>query len=239
MPVGLESLVIVVAFIVPGFLTSKLIASKTPRRRIESSTFEDTAESILRSVYINLLVAALALLLYHGYFRSQAIPEIQQLQSAGPVKFGQNHPLIAIQVSLIWLAVAFAFATFFGAVWDPLYALMNRLSKFYGGLSEDAFALIRGYALSRRKESGLPSQVWIRARINSGTVYQGEFVFASFKEPGQDRELLLTNVSYLQQDSTEKGDQSDQRLDFVLIELSSGDSIEFKFSDLTNTRKFD
>lgn len=230
MAIGLESLIVAAAFILPGFLTSKLISSKTPKRRVESSAFEDTAESILRSVYINLLVAAVLLILYHAYLKFQAIPEIQELETVGPFEFGQANPFTAAQAFVLWLIVAFAIATFFGLVWDPLYAAMDRTSRSHGGLSEDAFALLRTYTVKRNDETSSPSQLWIRARMHSGNVYRGEFVSASFREGAQSRELLLTHARYVDANSAEEGNDIGERIDFVLLDLSNVDSVEFILS---------
>ena len=59
MTLELEGLLITLAFLLPGFLASRLIAARTPAVGRRPTAFEETLESLLRSVYINLVVAAL------------------------------------------------------------------------------------------------------------------------------------------------------------------------------------
>jgi len=233
MTIDLESLATAIAFIVPGFLTSKLISSRSPRRAIQSSAFEDTAESILRSIYINLVVASIVALLYHVYFKRLGDPLVMQLEAKGPVGFAVANPLVAIQISLLWLVAAFALAAIFGALWDPLHFFMQLLSKSRGGLSEDALGLLRRLTIKRREQTGKPSQLWIKARMESGAVYRGEFVSSSFRDNNQERELLLANATYIAPTNDGNTNAPGEEIDFVLLNLSRAFSTEFMYSDLT------
>ena len=57
MTLELETLLVALAFLLPGFLASRLIAAKTPAVGRQPSAFEETLESLLRSMSIHLIIA--------------------------------------------------------------------------------------------------------------------------------------------------------------------------------------
>src|SRR5215216_5262658 len=57
MSIEFNNLLVALVFLLPGFLTSRLLAARTPAMGREVSIFQETFESLLRSVYIHLIIA--------------------------------------------------------------------------------------------------------------------------------------------------------------------------------------
>lgn len=79
MNIGIESLVISISFILPGFITTRLINARTASIGREQSIFEETTESLLRSVYINLIIGSIFTLFIQFLF----IPSRQMIFTSG------------------------------------------------------------------------------------------------------------------------------------------------------------
>jgi hypothetical protein len=99
MDLGFESLLITIAFILPGFITTRLLFARTPSVGTKQSLFQETTESLLRSVYINLIVGSLLLLVVQFIY----IPTHQDIFSSGFRDHMANffiHPGIPFWLSL-------------------------------------------------------------------------------------------------------------------------------------------
>jgi hypothetical protein len=222
MDFGIDSLLIAMVFILPGFLTSRLVSARTPAAGRETSTFDETAESLLRSVYINFASGAFVWgVLFISIYCFHIFPFLQQpFTMQGFIGLLNAHLEYLIAIIVIWLAISFAVAIFFGSIWDPLDVLLRKLSKKTGTVSEDPLYILRQAVIDVRKVKE-NSQLWIQVRLKNGGIYQGEFIFAGYRRDGLSREILLTHVKFFPKDS-------DQFIlcDYVFLDLANSESVE-------------
>jgi len=223
MDFGIDSLLIAMAFILPGFLTSRLVSARTPSVGRETSTFDETSESLLRSVYINFVSGVLVFGVFFVsacFFR--VLPSLQsQIRLQGFVGFLNTHLDYLITIVAIWLAGSFAVAVFFGSKWDPLDILLKKLSKKTGTVSEDPLYILRQEVIDLRGEGKTNSQLWIQVRLKNSGIYQGEFVFAGYRRDSLSREVLLTHVKYFPNNS-----DPFIACDYVFLDLANSESVE-------------
>ncbi len=211
------------SFILPGFLTSRLVSARTPSVGREISTFDETSESLLRSVYINFVSGILVIGVFFvsaGCFR--VLPSLQsQIRLLGFIGFLKTQLDYLIIIVAIWLAASFAVAVFFGSKWDPLDVLLKKLSKKTGTVSEDPLYILLQKVIGLRNEGKKKSQLWIQVRLKNKSIYQGEFVFAGYRRDSLSREMLLTHVKYFLENSNQF-----IACDYVFLDLANSESVE-------------
>ena len=233
MTFGIESLIIALSFLLPGFLTSSLISARTPKAIKEMSAFQETFDSLLRSVYIHLLISPFIYILVKYVFVSGDSALISRINNEGVLAFYSERPFQASLLLFGWLVSAFILAIVFGYKWDPLEILFSQLVKKTGSASEDIFYQLSKQVVNLREQGHPNYQLWIQARLKNGYTYRGEFYFAGYRHEGSSRELVLTNVKFFPY-SVQVGEDTrrEPRLyNFVLIDVANCDSLEFLFAD--------
>jgi TM2 domain-containing membrane protein YozV len=163
MTFGIESLFISLAFLIPGFLTSKLIFARTPAAGKDVSTFQETLESLLRSVCIHILIIPIVFFLVKNFLIDGDAALISRINNNGIQAYYSARPFEATLVLFTWLFGAFVLAIFFGYVWDPLEALFAQLVKRTGSASEDIFYQLSKQVLVRRAQGHAKYQLWVQA----------------------------------------------------------------------------
>jgi len=233
MTFGIEGLLIALSFLLPGFLTSRLISARTPAAGREVSAFQETFESLLRSVCIYLIITPIIFILVKNIFISGDSALISRINNEGVQAYYVARPFQSTLVLFGWLFSAFLLALIFGYKWDPLEALFSQLVKRTGSASEDIFYQLSKQVISRREQGHSKYQLWIQARLKNGYTYRGEFYFAGYRHDGSSRELILTNVKFfpypVQAGEDIKGEP--KLYNFVLIDVANCDSLEFLFAD--------
>lgn len=228
MTFGIEGLLTALAFLLPGFLTSRLISARTPAVGKDISAFQETFESLLRSVYIHLIIAPIVFVIVKYILIKGDFILISRINSEGIQAYYLARPFQVTLLLFVWLFFAFVLALVFGSVWDPLEALFNRLVKKTGTSSEDVFYQLRDYVAKRREHGEEDCQLWIQARLKNGYTYQGEFVFAGYRQDGLSRELMLTHVKFFPYpaQTAEQVKGEPKLYDFVLIDVANCNSLE-------------
>lgn len=225
MIVDFDSLIIALAFLLPGFLTSRLVAARTADIERESSIFNETLSSLLRSFYIQLVTTPIFLFVAGIYLlNNQKI--LSQLLIDGLQTYLNTRPFLFLLIVFAWLLTAFLLALIFGYKWDLLDFLIRKLGKKSGIYFDDPFSILLEQAKARGDKDTGRYQVWIQAKLKSNAVYQGELVFGGFRQQGLSRELLLANVTSLR----EKPNSEDeiQTFDFAFLDLKNCESIDVK-----------
>jgi hypothetical protein len=194
MQINLETLLVALAFIVPGFLTTRLIESRTPVLKRETSVFVETSVSLLRSVYINIIIGILFLPELWIFLALGRL--VLDLPWENPLSIATEHPFIAIFLLIFWISAALILAIIFGFFWDPIDFLDGQLSAKSGIELNDPFQRLISEVKSYRKGGDPKSQVWLQARLKDGSIYQGEFDFVSWRSKEENREVFLRNVRY-------------------------------------------
>ncbi|MBI5353791.1 MAG: hypothetical protein HZB50_14200 [Chloroflexi bacterium] len=231
MPIEFDNLLVALVFLLPGFLTSRLIAARTPAMGRGVSTFQETFESLLRSVYIHLIIAPIIYSVIVCFTVKNNISIIDGIFRNGIQVYYLAHPLKVVILLFGWLISAFLLATFFGYKWDPLHELSSNLVRKTGTKSEDIFYQLREYVVGKREMGEIDFQWWIQARLKNGYTYQGEFYFVGYRHDGMSRELMLANVTFFPYPAqTEVQMRSEPKhYDFVLIEVENCESLEILF----------
>ncbi|MBE0684355.1 MAG: hypothetical protein IH589_20815 [Anaerolineales bacterium] len=231
MLIEFNNFLVALVFLLPGFLTSRLIAARTPAMGKEVSIFQETFESLLRSVYIHLIITPIIYLVITSFTVNNNISIIDRILRDGLQAYYLAQPLQIVTLLFGWLVGAFLLAIFFGYKWDPLHILFSRLVKKTGTKSEDVFYQLREYVVGRRETGEKDFQWWIQARLKNGYTYQGEFYFVGYRHDGMSRELTLKNVTFFPYPAQIEGQtQSRPRhYDFVLIEVENCESLEIMF----------
>jgi len=220
---SIEALFISIGFILPGFLTIKLINSRTPVRSRKSSVFEETSISLLRSFYINLIIYSIFLAIFQ-YWIIPANPEIFLDDLNVAIKeFININSIRTIWFVLLCLSSSFGLATFFGCFFDPLDRLISYLANKSGSFQRDVLATLTDEVRKLRKDNK-KAELWALARMNNNDIYYGEFTMSSYRNEGEPREILLSHVTY--QSSTDLSIM--EQRDYVFIDFSSCISIEWK-----------
>lgn len=239
MDIGFEGLLISLAFILPGFLTSTLVIARTPLGIKPPTLFAETFESLLRSVYINLIAGPLAIFLFL-YANPTVEGSLIQLADEGLNSYLSAHPIEISVLIALWLVSALILATIFGYIWDPLDYLTKRLKSNYGTNEIDPWYMLREDVQSVRGKEHEQYQFWVQTRLKNGDIYQGEFAFVSLREENESRELLLRSASYLPNaDQVEGQENTKQKYDAVLIDTENCSSIEVLFTEKPPPRNGD
>ena len=177
----------------------------------------------MRSVYIDLIVASLLLLVVQFLF----IPSRQDIFSSsfrvGIANIAQHEPFLLIWFFIIWLISSFVLAFLFGYFWDPLHYFMERLVQSTGTLTEDPLYLIRTFTQEKRVSENNLSQLWVRPRMKDGGQYQGEFVFGGYRSEETSREIVLSQAIYYPPGSQ----QPSKKMDFVFLDTSNCIGVDF------------
>ena len=209
-------------------MTSRLIAARTPAVGKEASVFQETFESLLRSVCIHLLIIPFVIVLVKYNLLKGDFDLIDRINNEGIQAFYLARPFQVILILFGWLILAFVLAFVFGYWRDPLEFWFNRLVKKTGTSSEDVFYQLRDYVAKRRESEEVDCQLWIQARLKNGYTYQGEFAFAGYRQDGLSRELMITNVTFFpypaQTGEQPKGET--KLYNFVIIDVANCDSLD-------------
>jgi hypothetical protein len=231
MSVDFNNLLVALVFLLPGFLTSRLIAARTPAVGREVSTFQETFESLLRSVYIHLIIAPIIYLLIMFLIVKNDISIINGIVRDGLQVYYLAHPFQVVTLLFLWLVSAFLLATFFGYKWDPLHVLFSSLVKKTGTRSEDIFYQLREFVVRRRNDGEKDFQMWIQARLKNGYTYQGEFYFVGYHHDGMSRELMLKSATFFPYPAQIEGQMQSapKHYDFVFLEVENCESLEILF----------
>jgi hypothetical protein len=234
MELKLEGLLVALAFLLPGFLTSTLIRAKTPAMGRQPSTFEETLDSLLRSVFTHLIIAPFALIIVRYIVLGNDSSLLSRIGVEGISAYYDARPVEVSLILLLWLVVAFGIALFFGYKWDPLETILQRLVKNTGTLSQDPFFLLRQYVGIKREKGQPYFQLWIQARLKNGATYQGEFVTVGYRDTDKSRELLLANAIYFPPPASSDAENTLPTVscDFTYIDLANCDSLEMRFTDV-------
>jgi len=228
MSIEFDNLFIALAFLLPGFLTSRLILTRTPAMGRERSPFQDTFESLLRSVYIHLLLAPIFFTVIVCFLIKNDAILLDRIQKEGLQAYYLARPLETTIVLFLWLFTAFVLAIIFGYKWDPLEALFSKLVNKTGTKSEDLFYQLRELVTIQRDKGKKDAQLWIQARLKNGYTYRGEFVFAGYRHDGMSRKLMLSNVKFFPYPAQIAGPiQSEPKsYDYVVINVDNCESLE-------------
>lgn len=231
MTIDINNLIVAIVFLLPGFLTSRLISTRTPAVGRETSAFQETFESLLRSVYIHLLIFPFIFAVFWGFFVGNNPYLLNKINIDGLQVYYLLRPLETILLFFIWLFSAFLLAIFFGYKWDPLDVLLSKLVNKTGTKSEDLFYQLREYAVARVDAGQENNQLWVQARLKNGYTYRGKLVFAGYRHDGMSRELMLADVLFFPYpvQATEQINSKPKKYDFVLIDFSNCDSLETLF----------
>ena len=233
MDLGVDSILFAIIFLLPGFLTSTLVVARTPARAPQLSAFEETAQSLLRSAYIHILLAATATLVATIALAITRATPAPDLDLASLTALFSAHPLSAAGFVVLWLSAAFALASLFGCWRDPLDSLSKRLHKAAGKVSEDAFHLLTQEVEARRSAGASELQLWVQATTIENHVFQGQFFYASYQEADQPRELLLANAFHFDPPRKKKARQKTGPQDFVFLPMGSCHVLELRIVDPT------
>ncbi|MBN2394817.1 MAG: hypothetical protein JXR84_29070 [Anaerolineae bacterium] len=239
MELKLEGLLVALAFLLPGFLTSTLIRARTPAMGRQPSTFEETLDSLLRSVFTHLIIAPFALIIVRFIVLGNDSSLLSRIGVEGISAYYDARPVEVSLILLLWLVVAFGMALLFGYKWDPLEFILRRLVKKTGTLSEDPFFLLRQHVGIRRAKEQPYFQLWIQARLKNGSVYQGEFVTIGYRDADKNRELLLANATYFPPPPSPDAENilPTVSCDFAYIDLANCDSLEMRFANAAPSGK--
>jgi hypothetical protein len=120
MTFGLEDLLIAMIFLLPGFLSSHLISAKTPAVSRAISPFEETLQSLLRSVVIHFLIAPVAIVSVYFVSLKADVVLIDRIYREGIQAYYLVRPFEVTVVLFLWLLVSFLLALIFGYIWDPI-----------------------------------------------------------------------------------------------------------------------
>ncbi len=238
MEFGVDTLIIFLAFILPGFLTSRLIAVRTPALGRQPSPFEETSESLLRSIYIHLIIAPIIFILLRLYLLRVNPDILQRIYDDGLMVYVNGQPFLVVFVILFWLIMAFVLAIFFGYKWDPLDYIGNKLADKVGTVTVDSYYLLRQIVSSKREAGENFTQLWLQVRLKNGYKYQGELVFISYDKDGNGRELMLANVIFFPFAAQTSGEPSfePENYDYVFLNTANCESIEVMISQLNENQ---
>lgn len=225
MNIGLESILMAIPFILPGFLTTHLVKSRTPAAKKSESSFNEVTESLLRSVIIIIILGAITLLLFEFVF----LPKNPSYQSLGLTEILKqiyfDTPFLIVWFIIIWIVLSLVIAIVFGIYWDPLSATEDSIATKLGTKSEDLFFRIKLHATTGKHSD--KSQIFVRVRMKEGGgEFQGKLLECSYPNDN-NRELLLSHAKYYSYQTYKPSEE----LDFVFIETKNCSSIDFKIMD--------
>jgi hypothetical protein len=232
MTFNFEALLVTLAFILPGFLTSRLVESRTPARLRQASAFSDTIESLVRSVYLQAIlgVGVIALLVVLRALNSELHTCMFQQGIQACVT---QHPVQAFAMFIIWLIATLGLATIFGAYWDPLDYAYRKIGSKVGNESKDIFYIPMEFATLQRKRGLVGYQLWLQVRLKNGYTYRGELSQVSLPASGENRELLLSHVNFFPYPAQVEGPLScpPHKYDHVYINVANCESIEMLYAN--------
>lgn len=223
MPGSLESLLFSIAFLLPGFITTRLLDARTPSKGRKTSIFEETTTSLLRSVYINITVAIIVGVLAQFQILPIQSDLLASFITDWPPNLTPEQSLIVITFAAAWLVASFCIGGAFGYWWDPLHSFSERLVRGIGTISDDPLYVISQVVAQKRDSGRASTQLWVQARMKNGAIYQGEFLYGGFPREEQDRELVLKGAIFYARPSSKPSPE----LDFVFLDTSNCSSIEF------------
>jgi hypothetical protein len=231
MELGVDSILLAIAFLLPGFLTSSLVIARTPAKPPKLSAFEETAQSLLRSAYIHLFLAATVTILASALLLAAGSRSFPDLDLSALTALLAAHPLPTAALLVLWLAAAFGLAILFGYWRDPLDSLTKRLHKGAGKVSEDAFHLLTEEVKVRRNSGAEGLQLWVQATTTENHIFQGQFFYASYQEADQPRELLLAKAFHFEPPRKTAPRRKTGPQDFVFLPMDSCHALEFRIVD--------
>ena len=236
MEFGVDTLIIFLAFILPGFLTSRLIAVRTPALGRQPSPFEETSESLLRSVYIHLIIAPIIFTSLRFYLVRVSPDILQKIYDNDLLLYVNGRPFLVVFAIFVWLIMAFGLALFFGYRWDPLDYIGSRLVDKTGTVTEDPYYQLRKIVANKREEGDELTQLWLQVRLKNGYTYRGEFTFISYDKEGHGRELLLANVKFFPfpVQTSDELSSAPKNYDFVFLNTANCESIEVMITNPQN-----
>ena len=226
----LEGLLIALAFLLPGFLTSRLIAARTPVAAQKAGTFEETLNSLLKSVSIHLIIGLIVLVLAAVRFllvkNGHAL--LSRTYSEALQAYYGARPVEVLSVLFGWLVAAFVVALLFGCIWDPIEYLLQRLATRSGKLSVDPLSLPTKRMMERREQGQENCQLWVQVRLKNGCMYQGELKTVGYRDKDKSRELLLENLEFFSDPAQATDEPCFPRnlYDFVFIDFANCESLE-------------
>ena len=231
MAVELDNLFVALVFLLPGFLTSRLIAARTPAMGRVVSTFQETLESLLRSVYIHLFIAPFFFTIVWYFFVRNDAYLLNLIYREGLQACYVARPFESSILLFGWLLTSFCLAVTFGYKWDPLEVLFSNLANKTGTNSKDMFYQLREYAVDKRNKGLKDNQLWIQARLKNGYTYRGEFDSVGYRRDGLSRELRLANVSFFPYPAQVEGEilSNPKLYSFVILDLDNCQSLEVLF----------
>jgi hypothetical protein len=236
MAFNFEALLVTLVFILPGFLTSRLVESRTPARSRQTSAFSDTIESLVRSVYLQAIlgVGVIVLLIILRALNSELHACIFQ---QGIQACSAQHPVQAFTVLITWLIATLGLATLFGAYWDPLDYAYRKIGAKVGNEFKDLFYMPVEIASLQRKQGNARYQLWLQVRLKNGYTYRGELNQVSLPANGENRELLLSHVKFFPYPAQVEGapNYPPRTYDHVYIDMANCESIEMLYSKPTIT----
>lgn len=226
MDFSLESLLVALVVIVPGFLTSYLVNARTPAMGESVSAFWETLESLLRSLIIQILaLPILGLILRFVVLTPTRLNRIAELGLNG---FVIARPFLSLTVLLSWMVLALLIAFLLGAFWDPLQFFSDQLANTKGTASLDPWYRVYSDTMAIRKHNP-EAQLWILVRIKDGDVYTGEFDQITFRTNEKSRELLLRHVTHHQDYGKPTCKQI--QLSYILVDAAKCDCLEVILQD--------
>ena len=222
MDINLETLFVTLAFILPGFLVTRLVSARSPATPESQTVFHETLESLLRSVFLNVIAFPITFLfLQESLFGADALNEVR---SHGIEWLLQNKPFESEYLFFLALIASLIIALLTGIFWDPLDAIYKRLNTQVGKKDEDPVIRVVNELIRVRSEGQVNAQVWVQARLKNGNIYQGQLAHLSFADQDNSRELLLDQAVFYPEKLP--GDYSPQTKGYVLINTRDLDSIE-------------
>jgi hypothetical protein len=227
MDINLESFLIAILFLLPGFLTSRLILARTPAAAEAPSAFQETAESLLRSAIVHILIAAIALPIVYLLLPRVQPSLLPAIWEEGVLEYFKARQELIPAIIGLWVVLAFAIAAAFGYFWDPLDFLRDKLHRSRGTITYDLMYLLADAVTSARLTDP-SSQLWIQVRTSTGHTYQGEFVYGSYRAKDLSRELLMSAVTHFSPRLDKALPPPSELLDYALLDLSKCDGIEAK-----------
>lgn len=223
---SLETLFISIAFILPGFLTSRLVISKLPAPEKKPKPFVEVTESLLRSTYINLVVVTFLFIVIRYWILSPN--DRSDIVQSGIAMFIRNYPFELVTLLIVWLILDLLLATFFGLKWDPLEYLYTKLHNSAGTKDVDLWHILREVLAHKAETIPKDVKIWAKARLKNGNIYVGGVHYVSFPEDGQPRELLLEKVYFFPDEKSFNENQGvSPPSGAVIFNLADCDSIEF------------
>lgn len=223
--VGIDSLLIALAFLLPGFFTSRLVAARTPDFDRGTSAFNETLGSLLRSFYIQLITTPVIIFVV-GILLSKYPRILPQLLKDGLQTYINANPFPFFLLFFAWLLGTFLLAFIFGYVWDPLDFLIRKLGKKSGTYFDDPLSILLAQAKAKGVEDNEQYKIWIQARLKSGALYQGELIFGGFRQQGLSREFLLANVTFLREQHN--SDKEIVTFNYAFLDFNNCESIDIQ-----------